>query len=182
MPRRAGQTPLTVDRIFETALAIVDQDSLDALSMRRLAKALDVDPMAIYHHVPNKEALLHGLVGRVFERGLPSELKGATWQARLRAWAEAYRALALGHPNLVLRIVGDPATAAIAAHRARQSLSASGDDRALGVLADYVNGFVLGEASGAMDRATADAHFAFGLDVILAGLSQRRRTGRRSGT
>ena len=180
MPRRAGQTPLTADRIFETALAIVDQQSLDALSMRRLAKALDVDPMAIYHHVPNKEALLHGLVARVFEQGLPSELAGDNWQAQLRAWAEAYRALALKHPNLVLRIVGDPQAAAIAAHHAGQPLTSPGDDRAMGVLTDYVNGFVLGEASGAMTHA--DQSFAFGLDVILAGLSQRRRTDRRSGT
>ena len=182
MARRAGQTPLTAERIFDSALAIVDHEGLDALSMRRLAKALDVDPMAIYHHVPHKQALLHGLVARVFEHGLPDELGSAGWQAQLRTWAEAYRALALKHPNLVLRIVGDPAAAAIAAHRAGRPLASRGDDRAMGVLADYVNGFVLGEASGAMDRATADAQFAFGVDVILAGLSRRRRTGRPSST
>jgi AcrR family transcriptional regulator len=182
MPRRAGQPPLSAERILAAALRIVDHDSLDALSMRRLASDLDVDPMAIYHHVPNKAALLRALVVQVFDT-LPSEPSGDTWQARLRAWAAAYRALALEHPNLVLRIVGDPEMVALAAHRAgRPVVQSKEDEMATSVLADYVNGFVLGEASGAMDRATADALFAFGLDVFLAGLSARRRTDRRSST
>ena len=48
-----------------TALAIVDQDGLSKLSMRRLGADLGVDPMAVYYHVPNKAALLDGLVDAV---------------------------------------------------------------------------------------------------------------------
>jgi tetracycline repressor-like protein len=128
-------------------------------------------------------------VARVFA-SLPEHSAATAWPDRVRRWAHDYRALALAHPNLVLRIVGDPATVAIAAQRANAALgdalhssglAAADQSRATDLVADYVNGFVLGEASGAMNRATADAGFAFGLDVILAGLTQRQRTGRRPG-
>jgi len=186
MPRRAGQPALTVDRILTAALRRIDQHGLDALSMRRLAADLDVDAMAIYHHVPSKDALVHALVARLFDR-MPETPNTGDWQQRVQTWADGYRALARGHPNLVLRIVADPRAVAIAAPRANQSLLSALHESGLGeadvelaadLLVDYTNGFALGEASGAMHAP--DAGFAFGLDVILAGLNQR--TGRRSGT
>ncbi len=63
--RSRAETPLSRDRIVQTALGIVDRDGLDALSMRRLGAELGVDPMAIYYHVPNKDALLDAIVEAV---------------------------------------------------------------------------------------------------------------------
>src|SRR3954451_24152005 len=58
--------PLTRDRIIETALHIVDGQGLGRLTMRRLGDALQVEAMAIYHHLPRgKEELLDGLVAHV---------------------------------------------------------------------------------------------------------------------
>jgi AcrR family transcriptional regulator len=186
MPRRAGQPPLTVERILDAALNLIDLHGLDALSMRRLAADLGVDAMAIYHHLPSKDALVHALVARLFA-ALPETPDTGDWQQRVEGWATTYRALARAHPNLVLRIVADPRAVDVAAQHANQSLLSalrdSGLDQAdaehaADLLVDYANGFVLGEASGAMHAP--DVGFAFGLDVILAGLT--RRTGRRSGT
>ncbi len=59
---KAGEEPLTRGRILKMALSLVDEHGMEALSMRRLAKELGVDPMAIYHHVPGKRALLTGLI------------------------------------------------------------------------------------------------------------------------
>ena len=59
---RTGEEPLTRERILSTALSMVDEEGIEALSMRRLARELGVDPMAIYHHLPNKRALLSGLI------------------------------------------------------------------------------------------------------------------------
>ena len=53
-----SRAPLTRSRIAEAALAIVDRDGLDALSMRRLGAELGVEGMAIYRHFPNKAAVL----------------------------------------------------------------------------------------------------------------------------
>jgi TetR/AcrR family transcriptional regulator, tetracycline repressor protein len=50
--------PLTRLRIVELALEIIDREGLDALNMRRLAGAAGVRPMSLYHHYPNKEAIL----------------------------------------------------------------------------------------------------------------------------
>ena len=62
-----GRTePLERDEILTRAMQIVQEDGLDALSMRRLADDLGVTPMAIYHHVADKPALLQGLIDMVW--------------------------------------------------------------------------------------------------------------------
>jgi AcrR family transcriptional regulator len=64
--RRVGPaTPLEREQIVRTALALVDRDGLKALSMRRLGAELGADPMAIYYHLPNKQALLDAIVEAV---------------------------------------------------------------------------------------------------------------------
>lgn len=60
-------TPLERDDIIDCALAIVQKEGRDAVSMRRLAKELGVTPMAIYHHVSDKPALMDAMVERVWK-------------------------------------------------------------------------------------------------------------------
>ena len=52
--RRAGNGSgkITREAVLAAALEIIDRDGADALSMRRLARALDRDPMILYRHVP----------------------------------------------------------------------------------------------------------------------------------
>ncbi|HEY8527051.1 MAG TPA: TetR/AcrR family transcriptional regulator [Acidimicrobiales bacterium] len=167
MPRRAGREPLTRDRIVEVALRLIDDVGLDQLSMRRLGAELGVDPMAVYHHVPNKDALLQAVVQRVFSEMPPPPPEGP-WSERVRAWAETYRSVAEAHPNLVLRIVSEPAAVATAAVLANEGLYAAleaaglpADEVVLAadLIVDYVNGFVLGQA--ALARAPEEAQQAF---------------------
>src|SRR4051794_9673344 len=72
-PRKRGRpalnrvTPLERDDILDCALAIVKQEGRDAVSMRRLANELGVTPMAIYHHIPDKPALMSAMVDRVWD-------------------------------------------------------------------------------------------------------------------
>jgi AcrR family transcriptional regulator len=63
--RTEKREALTMERVVETALAIVDRDGLEKLSMRKLGAELGVDPMAVYHYIPNKAALLDGLIEAV---------------------------------------------------------------------------------------------------------------------
>ena len=44
--------------VVERALAIVDAEGLDGLTVRKVAEAFGVTPMALYWHFANKEALL----------------------------------------------------------------------------------------------------------------------------
>jgi AcrR family transcriptional regulator len=66
--------------------------------MRRLAGELGVDPMAIYHYVSGKGALLHAVVGQFLkECELPPQ--EGTWQQRIAALCHAFRDLAHKHPG-----------------------------------------------------------------------------------
>lgn len=84
--------------MLQAALALVDRDGLEALSMRGLAAALGVDAMSLYNHVANKDAVLDGLA----ESFLVSiELPAPTgdWREDLRALATAFRTAANRHPR-----------------------------------------------------------------------------------
>lgn len=59
----------TRDDVVETALRILDEFGLADLSMRRLAGVLDVQPSALYWHVPNKQTLLALVSDQIIERG-----------------------------------------------------------------------------------------------------------------
>ena len=53
--------PLNRDRIATAALELVDREGLDALSMRKLGKALGVQAMSLYRYFDSKDALLDGI-------------------------------------------------------------------------------------------------------------------------
>lgn len=153
---------LTRPAILAAALDLVDEAGIGALSMRKLAVRLGVDPMSIYHHLPNKAAIVSGLVGTVFSTMAPVPADGP-WPDRVRAWARAYRDLALAHPNLVLQIVTDSAAASEAAVLISEPLYAAFDaaglppaqvSTAAGVLVDFVNGYAL--AAGAAAAVEGD--------------------------
>lgn len=92
-------------RVLETALAVIDQEGLDSLTMRRLAEELDVDPMTVHHHARGKDRLLDGVAGLLWEE---VERPDRTDDAKkvLRILAHSIRDLFHRHPEaapLVLR-------------------------------------------------------------------------------
>jgi AcrR family transcriptional regulator len=58
----------TADRIARVALAILEQEGPEAVSMRRVASAVGITPMAIYHHFSDREALLNTVTDREFAK------------------------------------------------------------------------------------------------------------------
>jgi AcrR family transcriptional regulator len=96
--RTRARRPLTRTRILKAALRLVDREGLEGLSMRRLGKALGVDAMSLYNHVPNKAALLDGLVELLLgEVEIPGPEVG-DWQERVRLVHQSYRRVAHAHP------------------------------------------------------------------------------------
>ena len=77
------RSPLTRERVLSTAVALADQGGIESLSMRKLAQALDVVPMALYRHVANKDELLNALVDVVIEE-IDPPLEGADWKTAIR--------------------------------------------------------------------------------------------------
>ena len=102
-----GSGKITREVILAAALEIIDRDGADGLSMRRLARALDRDPMILYRHAPNKAALLDGVAEIVLAQ-LTVDSGDPDWAAQLGAVARDYRALALAHPNVVPLLVTRP--------------------------------------------------------------------------
>jgi AcrR family transcriptional regulator len=102
---------ITRDVVLTTALEIIDRDGVDGLSMRRLARRLDCDPMTIYRHAPNKAALLDAVAETVLAQ-LKVDASDRDWVGQLRSVARGYRRLALAHPGveplLVTRTLATP--------------------------------------------------------------------------
>ncbi|MFE7854130.1 TetR/AcrR family transcriptional regulator [Streptomyces sp. NPDC057403] len=93
--------PLTEAGIHAAALRLIDEDGVEALTMRKLATALDANPMSLYHHVPNKEAVLRGVTRMVGAQFRTVTLQDAPWQERIRLLATDFRTLAHRHPKLM---------------------------------------------------------------------------------
>jgi AcrR family transcriptional regulator len=97
---RAG---LSRGLILDAAVALVDREGLDGLSMRKLGATLGVEAMTLYHYVPNKAALLDGLVEWVVQHSAtaPALADGLPWDRILRRYAETLRTTLLSHPGVL---------------------------------------------------------------------------------
>lgn len=109
-PTRAGRLPLSRARVAEAALARIDAEGLDALSMRKLGADLGVEAMSLYNHVRNKDDLLAAvselLHGKVLAYYTPDA--GASWQDKARSMARAWWRVGLEHPNAFSLISENP--------------------------------------------------------------------------
>lgn len=109
--------PLTKDELFTTALRIVDTEGLEGLSMRRLANEVGVEAASLYHHIPNKDALVDGMLVKIRTEMNVHEPYPEDWIDLFELiFLEYYRVLAR-HPNLVIyagrRVEGDPETSGL---------------------------------------------------------------------
>lgn len=94
-----GMLPLDKDRIAATALAIVDEAGPSALTIRAVANALQVTPMALYYHVENKRALVELLVTYALAHNPLPKLEGS-WRNDIWLIADWMRSGIRAHPNL----------------------------------------------------------------------------------
>src|SRR5687767_4165148 len=94
--------PLTREAIVAQARTIITEQNLDALSLRRVAAALEVTAPALYAYVEHKRDLLRavaeeqfGCLIEIFERvDEPDPVN------RLRAYSHAYIEYAVANPEL----------------------------------------------------------------------------------
>ena len=123
-PRRRGRNrpPLSRDAIVDAALAILDTDGVDALTIRRLGQELGTGSATLYWHIAGKDELCELVYDRIMgEIELPDP-EPSRWQEQLKDIArQAYRAmlshndavrLSIGRPPAVLRGAGIPDEAA----------------------------------------------------------------------
>jgi AcrR family transcriptional regulator len=106
---KARRGAMTAEQLVDRAVAIIDAEGFDALTMRRLAEACDLSPMAIYRHVRDKDDLLDRVVDRVTSQWA-DQLPGVVddWRDDLRNLFVRARELQLTHPGITRLCVERP--------------------------------------------------------------------------
>ncbi|MEU6665182.1 TetR/AcrR family transcriptional regulator C-terminal domain-containing protein [Streptomyces sp. NPDC046727] len=114
--------------VLAAAVALVDREGLTALTMRRLAADLGVEPMALYRYIDGKEGLLDGLVEAFFaevnerlrtsvERVRPDAASASAeppWRTELRRIARAFAGAVHAHPEVLPVVATRPLAVPVA--------------------------------------------------------------------
>ncbi|WP_327638366.1 TetR/AcrR family transcriptional regulator [Kribbella sp. NBC_00482] len=94
--RPRGEPPLSLPRIVEAAVALLDDEGIDRLTMRRLAERLSVAAPSLYGHLDTKEDVIDLAVDAIFGSA-PTE-QSDDWRADVTAVLVAWRGSLLQHP------------------------------------------------------------------------------------
>jgi AcrR family transcriptional regulator len=159
--KRGPKPSLSAGLVGRAALAIADSGGLSALSMRALGEHLGVATMAVYRHVPGKEALLELVLEAAYSElpdGLAAEL---AWSARLRTVAFDAWNLYLSHPWMLQISLQRPSLGPHAIRKYERELSALSEsglsDLEMDVAVAAVSDFVRGCARSANEARGASA-------------------------
>ena len=82
---------LTREQIVDAALALMERDGLQGISMRKLAQELDAGAATLYWHVGDKEQLLNLLLDRIVGENQVPDPDPENWQEQLKVFARATR-------------------------------------------------------------------------------------------
>lgn len=147
---------LSRDLVVRTALRLMDEEGLEAVTMRRVAHELGVEAMSLYHHVRDKEDLLGGVIEAVMAE-FPFPEDHPDWREAGRRTARAWRALLKAHPHVITLMAHRrepllapaalrPMDHALSVLR-RAGLSGLATVRAFRAFGSYIQGFVLAEVA-----------------------------------
>jgi AcrR family transcriptional regulator len=165
------RAPLTRERIFDTAIRLMDTEGLEAITMRRIGRELGVEAMSLYNHIADKEDILNGVVEAVMaEYEFPPTSED--WRETARRAARSWRNLLKSHPNVItLMSEQRKPTHTIEALRpmdfalgviASQGLGPEETVRAFRAFGGYIQGFVLAEIANMFG---GDAHAMMAQDA-----------------
>jgi AcrR family transcriptional regulator len=105
--RRPRADGLTLERITEVALKVVDQDGLDALTVRRLADELGTGSASLYRHIASREELLVLLVDHVLGE-IRLHTAGEPGRPMVVFLAGELRRVLMAHSNLLPALAASP--------------------------------------------------------------------------
>lgn len=88
-------------KTLEAALRIIDEEGLDALSIRRLGDELNVSGFSLYHHFEDKDAILIGACELALDGIRAPKTPHKDWREWLTDTAVAYWCALRKHPNLI---------------------------------------------------------------------------------
>ncbi|HEX7104080.1 MAG TPA: TetR/AcrR family transcriptional regulator C-terminal domain-containing protein, partial [Nitrolancea sp.] len=106
---RGRQPSLTHQQMAEAAVTIADGGGLEAVSMRKVARALDVGTMSLYRYVNSRDDLIDLMNDCVMAERLNEPFDRSSWRTTLHDFAWALRRLFLRHKWTVESFGGRPA-------------------------------------------------------------------------
>jgi AcrR family transcriptional regulator len=159
-PRGRGQRPaLSRKQIVDAALLIADEEGLEAVSMRRLARELRSGAMSIYHYFQSREELLD-LMGDTIGGEMLLEAVPEDWRVALRAIAHHSRAAFKRHPWLLLTLQERPRVSPNMLRHVEQSMAAVAsldlDARDTMLVLSAVDDYVIGHMTRALARRSIE--------------------------
>jgi AcrR family transcriptional regulator len=145
----------------------MDEEGLEAVSMRRVAREVGVEAMSLYHHVADKDDLLDALCARVMADFRIPEGDGRPWIERARHGAREWRRVLKSHPNVIALFAerSKPMTELSALRPMEYALSlimeSGADEReavqVFNVMGGYIMGFVMMETGRMFTAGALDA-------------------------
>jgi TetR/AcrR family transcriptional regulator, tetracycline repressor protein len=186
--------------VVEKATALLDDYGIADLTMRRLARELNVTPGALYWHFADKQELLGAVADRILEPATTTTTSGTQWQSRIPAICSALRnallsatdgaelvsaSFAAGKSDRIAEILNRLTCAA-----AEAGIVGPNADLAARTVLYYVLGFTADEqsrlqwdAAGALSEdqsvmaSNPNGRFAFGVGLLVDGMSAQRFSG-----
>ncbi len=172
------QGRLSAVRVIEGAVTLADRIGMASFTIRKLATELDVKPMTIYHHVPNKEAIIDGMVDLVFSQiDLPPT--DEDWKSAMRHRSVSARGVLAEHPwappLMESRMTPGPATlrhhdAVIGCFRGG-GFSIEMTAHAYALIDSYLYGFALQEANLPVGGEADETDVAEAVEAVTGHLS-----------
>jgi AcrR family transcriptional regulator len=178
-----------------TAIRLLDDEGLNALSMRRIADQFDTGAASLYWHVGSKDGLLDLVFDEIVGELAVPDPDPPRWREQIKDVARAQRAISLRHPYVVQISIGRIPLGPNALRYSERTLAilrAGGLPPRLAVqgshlLISTVNGFTLdetgvdmaadgGQSAGRADGAEGDdgASAADMASAYIAGLPAQR--------
>src|ERR1700674_661947 len=161
VPRHGPRQGLSIDAVVAAATEVADAEGLEAVTMRRVAKALGVAPMTLYTYVPGKAELLDLMLDAAYASMPRLDTSRQPWRQRLAVIAEENKALFETHPwASTISTVLPPLGPGMMAKYEQPLLALEGlglDDVLMDASLTYLLGFVQAWARAAADaRAVRD--------------------------
>ena len=107
---RPAKAPLSEDAVVDAALAILKSDGLEAVTMRRVAAALDTGAASLYVYVAGREGLLQGMLDRVTAGIVLEPPDPSRWRAQLHSLLQRMHRALVAHPGIAAMTLADPPT------------------------------------------------------------------------
>ena len=107
---RPAKAPLSEEAVVDAALAILQSEGLQAVTMRRVASALDTGAASLYVYVASRESLLQAMLDRVTATIELEAPDPSRWRAQLHALLQRMHQALVAHPGMAAMTLEDPPT------------------------------------------------------------------------